>query len=102
MSLDHYQLLAQLGAGTDGVSYRARNRSDGSLVEVRLLSRVRADEERWKALVKRLRLVALLHHPGAVRIHELHPTGDAPYVALDWLEKDLADELDKNKPFHAR
>ena len=43
MNLDRYQLLAQLGAGTDGVAYRARDRNGDRLVEVRLLGRARLD-----------------------------------------------------------
>src|SRR4051794_31293851 len=102
MNLDRYQLLAQLGAGTDGVAYRARDRDGDRLVEVRLLGRARVDEDRWKPLVERLRLAALLHHPGAVQIHDLNPQGDAPYVTIDWLEKDLTDELADRKPLAAR
>jgi hypothetical protein len=46
MNLGPYQLLAQLGAGKDGVAYEARHATTGESVEVRDLSAARADRER--------------------------------------------------------
>ena len=43
MSLDRYRLLAQLGAGPDGISYRAVAEDGQTTVEVRDVSRARDD-----------------------------------------------------------
>ncbi len=92
MPWDRYQLLTQIGAGRDGVAYRAR--CDGGLVEVRVLSGAWGDPARRAALVKRLRLAALLEHTVALRVLELDLDHDPPYVVLEWAsDRSLADDL---------
>ncbi len=51
MNLGHYRLLAQLGAGADGISYRGSDSTEDRPVEIRVLSGARANESRWKSLV---------------------------------------------------
>ncbi len=58
------ELLAQIGAGPDGVAYRARQHGEEGVVEVRLLAPARADAVRWEQLVRRLHLARLIDHPG--------------------------------------
>jgi serine/threonine protein kinase/class 3 adenylate cyclase len=86
VNLGRYQLLAQLGAGRDGSAFRARVAADSPLLEVRDLSPARADADRWRVLVRRLQLAALLDHPGALTIRELDLDGSPPLVALEWME----------------
>ena len=91
MGLDRYRLLAQLGAGSDGISYRAVEDGVGSPatvateVEVRDVSRARVTPGRWERLVPRLRLAAGLAHPAAVRVLDAGLEADPPYVALEWV-----------------
>jgi len=53
MNVGRYRLLAQAGAGCDGVVYRAQA-DDEPPVELRVLSVAKADAERWAWLVRRL------------------------------------------------
>src|SRR5271155_947939 len=85
MSLDRYQLRAQLGAGPDGISYRAVADDGETSVEVRDLSRAREVAGRWEWLAPRLRLAAQLEHPSAIRVRELGLVDDAPYAVLEWV-----------------
>ena len=82
-----YRPLAQLGAGTDGVSYRAVG-AEG-IVELRVLSAARGHTARWPSLAKRLQLASLLDHPAALRIHRLSLESDPPYLALEWAEAEI-------------
>jgi eukaryotic-like serine/threonine-protein kinase len=84
MSLDDYRLRAQLGAGPDGVAYRALTGDGQTQVVVYDLSAARAVPEHWQRLVPRLRLAALLIHPASIRILELGVEHDPPYVVLEW------------------
>ena len=99
MGFDRYRLLAQLGAGADGISYRAeasevapavsgdrlRVPSDSIGVHhLRDLSRAQREPERWKRLVPRIRLSAELTHPAVLRIMDIGLEGDAPYLAMQW------------------
>jgi hypothetical protein len=86
MNLGNYRFLAQVGASEDGPRYRAERKSDGSIVEVRLLGGAHADPARWAQISRRLRLSALVDHPQVVRIRSLNLASEPPYVALDWLE----------------
>jgi hypothetical protein len=85
MSLDRYRLLSQLGAGPDGISYRAEAQEGGATVELRDLSAVLASAGRWEKLAPRLRLAARLEQPSAVRVLDLGLVHDPPYVVLEWV-----------------
>ncbi len=99
MGLDRYRLLAQLGAGSDGISYRAEGGvvrpapsvGVGSLAaECDGVRSPRgeprgAEPGRWERLVPRLRLAAGLAHPAAVRVLDVGLEADPPYVALEWV-----------------
>jgi eukaryotic-like serine/threonine-protein kinase len=99
MNLGHYRLLAQLGAASDGVAYRAIDERGGDAVEVRSLGEARADADRWPVLVKRLRLAGMVDHPAAQRVRELRLEDDPPLVALEWVEgEDLAGSLRERVP----
>lgn len=77
MSSYRYQLLSLLGEGEDGMSYRTCDTGDGTLVELGILRGPPADISAWSALVKRLRLAAMLDHPGAARVRELDLLNDS-------------------------
>jgi serine/threonine protein kinase/class 3 adenylate cyclase len=84
MRLDRYHLLAQLGAGCDGISYRAVAEDGTTAIEVRDLGRARDDAARWKQLRPRLRLAAGLQHPAAFRVVDASLDDESPFFALEW------------------
>jgi serine/threonine protein kinase len=99
MKIGRYRLLAQLGAGGDGVSYQAQDPQNDCLVEIRVLSAARSDMSRWQPLAKRLRLAAMLDHAAAVGIRELQLEQDLPYAVLEWVgESSLASALTEQVP----
>src|SRR4051812_26373624 len=63
MSFGRFRLISQLGAGRDGVRYRATDRQGGATVEVLILSGAREDPARWPVVARRLRTAALIDHP---------------------------------------
>ena len=85
MSLDRYRLREQLGAGPDGISYRAEGDDQSTVVEVRDVTRAREDAGRWERLAPRLRLAAQLEHPAAIRVLDPGLEHDPPYIALEWV-----------------
>ena len=87
MLLGRYRLLAQLGAGVDGTSYRGvpvALEEDPAEVVVVDLSRARGDGGRWPVLALRLRLAARIEHPSVVRAREADLDGERPHVAFAW------------------
>ena len=86
MSFGRYRLISQLGAGRDGVRYRAADRADGSAIEMVLLSGARKDPARWASLTRRVRVALMISHPSARRIVGLEMEGSSPYLALEWVD----------------
>ena len=84
MPIGTYHLLAQLGAGADGASYRAAD-ATGVPLEVRILGGAALDPGRLTELTRRLRLAVLLDHPAAIRVRELGLEQDPPFAVLEWL-----------------
>jgi hypothetical protein len=99
MSLDRYRLLAQLGAGPDGIAYRAFAEDGLTLVNVVELGRARSDDDRWGQLVPRLRMAHELDHRFAIQVVELGLTGEPPYAVLEWAGTEtLAEAVAKGGP----
>jgi serine/threonine protein kinase/class 3 adenylate cyclase len=96
-NLGRYRLLAQLGAGTDGVAYRAEA-DDGTPAEVCVLTAAKADAIRWHFLTRQLRLSSLLLHPAALNVRELALEHDPPFVALEWVGEHSLREVRNDMP----
>ncbi|MDR3638925.1 MAG: protein kinase [Isosphaeraceae bacterium] len=79
-----YRLVSQLGAGPDGVRYRAVEDRTGKTVELVTLSDSRPSgrAERFK----RLHTAALLRHPSARQILDLRLEGTRPFLVLEVVE----------------
>jgi serine/threonine protein kinase/class 3 adenylate cyclase len=86
MAFHDYELLAQLGAGPDGVAYQARNRQ-GETVLLREIAAARNDSARWPGLSKRLRTAALLTACGAQAVIDIALDHEPPYIATEWVER---------------
>ncbi len=86
MNHGRYRLVSQLGAGRDGVRYRAVDRGEGVEVEVRLLAGSRGDAARWAGIARRVRTAAMVGGASARRVLEFEPGADPPFVALEWVE----------------
>jgi serine/threonine protein kinase/class 3 adenylate cyclase len=83
-NLGRYRLLAQMGAGTDGVAYQAEA-EDGTPAVVCVLAAAKGDPLRWQILTRQLRLTSLLLHPAVLSICELALESEPPFVALEWV-----------------
>ncbi len=85
MSLDRYRLRAQLGAGLDGIAYRAVAEDGVTEVEVRDLSRARRCAGRWGRWLPGSAWRHELDHPAAIRVLELGLEHDPPFVVMEWV-----------------
>src|SRR5262249_41037203 len=102
MHFGRYQLLTPLGAGVDGVAYRAETGGEGQPlehVELRILTGADPDQDRWDLLTKRLRVASFLQHANAVAVRERHLEEQPPYVAVAWTEPgNLAEQVRDEGP----
>ncbi len=94
-----HRLLGQLGAGPDGVAYRAIAPGTTDVVELRVLTHARErSPEHWANLSRHLRRAALLDHPGALRLCGLHLDDDPPHVVLEWHESVTLEDTLQGSP----
>ncbi len=87
--LDHrYELLEPLGEGTTGVVYKARQRSLGRLVAIKVLRPAIAADPTWvRRFVNEARVCAHLRHASTVRLFDVGRTEDGGYfMAMELLE----------------
>ncbi len=99
MNFGDYRLLAQVDAGFDGPSYRAEDPKTGKRVEIRSLEGAQRDSQRWTQMLPRLRMLAIVDHPGIVELLRLEPKLEPPFVVLEWLESpNLAHALSHRGP----
>lgn len=90
---DRFELLSFAAKGGMGRVYRARDRTTGATVAVKLLTESRGDAARF---AREAGVLASIDHPGVVRyLSHGEAPGGAPYLAMEWLSgKDLADRLE--------
>jgi tetratricopeptide (TPR) repeat protein len=82
-----YEVLAELGRGGMGVVYQARHVALKRLVALKMvLAGGFASREQLDRFQKEAEVLARLHHPNIVQIHEVGAVEGAPFFALEFVE----------------
>jgi WD40 repeat protein len=91
-----YDLVQELGRGSMGVVYKARQRSLGRLVALKMvLAGAHAGPHELARLRREAQTLARLQHPHIVQIYEVGEEGSHPFLALELLAGgSLAEQLD--------
>jgi serine/threonine-protein kinase len=86
MNFGRYEILEELGAGSMGTVYRAR---DTALDRVVALKTIRhgpdPDPELRERFYREAWACARLHHPAIIAIYDLGESGDGSYIAMELL-----------------
>lgn len=81
--LEDFEVLEELGRGAAGVVYKARQRSLGRLVALKVL---RADDRRQSERLRaEAQVTARLVHPNIVRLHAAGKAQGRPYLCLEYV-----------------
>jgi serine/threonine-protein kinase len=86
-TLDHYQIVKELGRGAMGQVYLARDTRLGRHVALKILPPVVVEDP-----VRRLRFereslaLAALNHPNIVTIHSLEEADGQPFLVMEWVQ----------------
>jgi WD40 repeat protein/tRNA A-37 threonylcarbamoyl transferase component Bud32 len=101
-AVGHFQLLEQLGAGSFGAVWKARDSQLDRLVAVKIPRRDQVDSENVEMFLREARAAAQLKHPQIVAVHEVGRDNGTLYIVSDYIRGvTLADRLTKG-PFTAR
>jgi len=90
-----YQILGELGRGSMGIVYKARQLTLNRLVALKMIYRGSGPgDEVLRRFVEEARVVASLRHPNIVQIYEISLGQEPPFFTLELVEGgSLADQL---------
>ena len=101
--LDHYEILAPIGAGGMGEVYRARDTRLNRDVAIKVLSSVStADQDRLRRFQQEARAAAALNHPNILAIYQMGSYYGAPYLVSELLEGETLRDRLKRGPLPIR
>lgn len=97
LSLGDFTLKSELGRGGMGVVYRARQRSLGRDVALKILHPCySADSDEWRRFKAEAEAAAAFHHPHIVRVIHFGDDDRRPFIVMELVEgASLAKRLDK-------
>ncbi len=83
---ERFEILSELGAGGMGVVYKARDRTLGELVALKMLKQdVFAGGERLERLKDELRLARKISHPNVLRTFDFGDAEGLPFISMEYV-----------------
>ena len=99
--LGQFDLVEQLGMGTFGAVWRARDTTLDRTVAVKVPRRGQLDRSEEEKFFREARSAAQLRHPNIVPVHEVGRDGDSIYIVSDFIRGvTLADTLADTQVTH--
>jgi len=87
-SLEDYEILCELGRGGMGVVYKARQKSCGRIVALKVLRHKQANGANMAFFQQEIRFTAALDHPGIVPLFDFGEVAGWPYYTMAFVEGD--------------
>ncbi len=86
-TVDHYSIIAPLGAGGMGEVYLAQDSELDRKVALKLLhSAFVGDEDRVRRLRQEAKAASALNHPNIITIHEIGQTASLHFIAMEFIQ----------------
>jgi len=102
--LGEYELLDQLGSGGTGPVYKARHRTMGRIVAVKILSpEATSTPELIARFRRKVKILAQLNHPNLVTAYDAGERDGQHYLIMEYFDsRDLAAVLKQHGPLSVR
>ena len=101
-TIGHFELTEQIGVGTFGSVWRARDVDLDRTVAVKIPRKGQLDPQETEQFLREARAAAQFRHPGIVSVHEVGREQDTVFIVSDLVEGvTLADRLTA-QPFSSR
>jgi tetratricopeptide (TPR) repeat protein len=95
----HFELVEQVGSGTFGAVWKARDTQLERTVAVKIPRRGQFDIDQERAFLREAQSAAQLNHPGIVPVYEVGRHGDTLFIVSDFVEgMTLADWMADQQP----
>lgn len=85
VAIPGYELLEVIGEGGMGVVYRAQQQQPRRNVAIKVLTPVPTNQVSLQAFEREARLMAALHHPNVVTIHDCGRLDDRYYLVMEYV-----------------
>ncbi len=83
---NRFEILSELGAGGMGVVYKARDRTLGELVALKMLKQeMWGDSERLERLKEELKLARKISHPNVLRTFDFGEADGYPFISMEFV-----------------
>ncbi|MFA7061202.1 MAG: serine/threonine-protein kinase [Pedobacter sp.] len=100
MSFGRYEILKEIGKGSMGVVYQARDPNLDLVVALKALRQDRlANEPFVRRFLTEAKVLGRLDHPNIVRVFNVDQDGDTVYIAMEFIEGESFTTLMKERRF---
>jgi len=94
MNYGRYQIIKEVGRGSMGVVFQARDPHIGRLVALKVLRKDRMESENFvQRFLKEAKVIGRLTHPNILAIYDVGEEQGAVYIAMEFLEGVSLSEL---------
>lgn len=92
--LSKFQKLEKLGEGTYGVVYKARDRTNHTIIALKKIRVESEDEGVPSTAIREIALLKELDHPNIVKLHDVVHSNNKLYLVFEFLDQDLKKYMD--------